>query len=236
LRSVVLSGSAVDIVDGEAAHRWRAETRAGRRRADACKRSTSLEYRLQKGRLRMQHASWVPIFFSLWLTCSFGCTQPTYDAPHVSDEAALSLMLRDGEYRGAGFVRMNPAPYASALASGAWVTAYVSRDAAGAYQWVEPDAKSAGGDEFPVGGVIVREVVDSHGDVVKLTVMARRETGYYPDVGDFFFGVTDVNGTPLNDAGGHPQWGKLDTCAACHIGRASAKYLFGVSMADRQLR
>jgi hypothetical protein len=170
----------------------------------------------------------------LVLVICAGCTVTAYTPPSVSEEPGIALMLRDRTYRGGGFVRMNTVPYESELAPGSVVTCFVSNDAAFAYQGVTPDLKTSNGGTFPVGGVVVREVADGHGKVTKLTVMERRAAGYFPEVGDFFFGVSDVDGNPMVDADGHAQWGRLDSCSGCHQERAAAGYLFGVRVADRE--
>src|SRR5579862_6228571 len=105
-------------------------------------------------------------------------------APRVTDEAAISAMLAAGDFDGAGFVRMNAAPYRSTLEPDHAINMFVSADAAAAYEAVSPDSTSAGA-PFPVGGIVVREALDGAGAVAALTVMVKRAPGYFPDVGDF---------------------------------------------------
>jgi hypothetical protein len=166
-------------------------------------------------------------------TLSLGCTVQAYPDAPVSEQPEISVMLKDKSYRGNAFVQMNTVPYDSDLAAGSKIVCYVSKDAALSYAGIVPDLKTALTGQFPVGGVVVREVVDAAGKVQKLTVMVREQHGYYPDVGDFFFGVTDTEGRPLPDANGQVQWGRMPTCASCHIQRSGAQYLFGVSEKDR---
>jgi hypothetical protein len=108
---------------------------------------------------------------------------------------------------------------------------YVSSDAAAAYEAITPDADGAGA-PFPVGGTVVRAAYDDKGALAALAVMVKRERGYFADVGDFFFGVTDVDGEPQSDEHGL-LWGKVSECAECHEGRATSGYFFGVARADR---
>jgi hypothetical protein len=166
-------------------------------------------------------------------TLSLGCSVQAYPDAPVSESPEISVMLAKQEYRGNGFVQMNTAPYDSDLAPGSKIMCYVSKDAALAYAGIVPDLKTALTGEFPVGGIVVREVSDAQGKVQKLTVMRREQRGYYPDVGDFFFGVTDTSGRPMPDANGQVQWGRLPSCAGCHIQRSGAEYLFGVREKDR---
>jgi hypothetical protein len=168
-----------------------------------------------------------------FVTLSVGCSVQAYPDAPVSESPEISVMLKDKEYRGNGFVQMNTVPYESDLAPGSKITCYVSKEAALSYAGIVPDLTMALTGTFPVGGVVVREVSDAAGQVQKLTVMVRQKQGYYPDVGDFFFGVTDMQGRPLADANGQMQWGRLPSCAGCHEKRQGAQYLFGVREKDR---
>jgi hypothetical protein len=166
-------------------------------------------------------------------TLSLGCSVQAYPDTPVSESPEISVMLKNQAYRGNGFVQMNTVPYDSDLAPGSKVMCYVSKEAALSYAGIVPDLKTALTGDFPVGGIVVREVTDAAGEVQKLTVMVREQHGYYPDVGDFFFGVTDTEGKPMADANGQVQWGRLPTCAGCHMKRSGAEYLFGVREKDR---
>ena len=64
-------------------------------------------------------------------------------------------------------------------------------------------------------------------------LLVKHEPGYFPDVGDFAFGVTTPDGTPVNADDGTPIWGKVADCAQCHETRASSGFLFGVAAAHR---
>lgn len=166
------------------------------------------------------------VLFSL---CCSGCLSqvvPAHDSGG-SDEPALRTLLADGSFRGAGFTRVNRAPYPSNLDLQHRVNLFVSNDAAQAYEAVSPDLDTAG-PPFPVGGIVVREAVDDTGAPALLTVMVKQAPGWFPGGGDFFFGVTDLDGTPVEGMNG-PEWGPLEECAECHQTRASAGYLFGVA-------
>jgi hypothetical protein len=99
------------------------------------------------------------------------------------------------------------------------------------YSRITPDQHGSGA-SVDSGTMIVREVLDAQGQVAKLTIMVKGPAGYNPSVGDFWFGVTQPDGTPLVD-NGTKQLGKLTQCFGCHISRASDGYLFGVSLNHR---
>ena len=175
-------------------------------------------------------------FVALAIFCSAtGCLSmiiPDH-APATTDDATVQLMLQRRDFLGAGFVRVNGKPFASDLEPDRIVSMYVSADAAAAYKGVTPDADRSAGPAFPVGGMVVRTSSDGAGNLAALTFMVKHEPGYFPEVGDFAFGVTSTDGTPATDDGGAPLWGKVEDCATCHETRAAAGFLFGVAAAHR---
>jgi hypothetical protein len=62
--------------------------------------------------------------------------------------------------------------------------------------------------------------------------MAKGPAGYNPAIGDWFWAVTDLNGTPIVEEGA-PRAGRLADCYGCHVPRETDDYLFGVPAADR---
>jgi hypothetical protein len=161
-----------------------------------------------------------------------GCLGQIIPAHETAEEPRVQLVLSQHSFQGAGFSRVGRAAFDSVLEPAKKVTMFVSREAAAAYAAVRPEEASAAGPSFPVGGVIVRYVTDPAGAPTGLTVMVKREPGYYPESGDFFFGVTDLEGVPVEGEDG-VEWGRLASCGSCHHTRASAGYLFGVAQADR---
>jgi hypothetical protein len=129
----------------------------------------------------------------------------------TADLTTLGAMLATAEYRNGAFTQMNAA--------------------ADAYATVSPDS-TTGGADFPVGGVVVREVSDASGNVTLLTTLMKCKPGYNPISGDLMFAVTNTAGQPVDD-GGVTQWGPLAVCSGCHAGRASSGYLFGVTKSVR---
>src|SRR6266508_3530803 len=64
--------------------------------------------------------------------------EPSWDA-RAPDEAALSALLVEQRYRGAGFVRLDRSAYRSTMNPDDVIHVYVSRDAAALYGQLTPD-------------------------------------------------------------------------------------------------
>jgi hypothetical protein len=88
--------------------------------------------------------------------CLDGMVPARAPAERYPDEAQLSALLVEQQYRGAGFVRLDRAAYASTMRRGDLIHVYASRDAAAVYAQLDPAATLAVDVAFPVGGVIVR--------------------------------------------------------------------------------
>jgi hypothetical protein len=171
-----------------------------------------------------------------WLPCilAAGCMMKTYpqaaDAP--PDEAAVLADVAHGAFRtSTDFAEVNAQEYTSSLAATSKINVWVNKIGFADYSGIEPEVSNSHHTVAP-GPVIVREVFDMTGAVTKLTLMVKGPAGYNPTVGDFWFGVTNPDGTPMMDNGGQ-QMGKLTTCFACHQARASDGFLFGVPGAMR---
>ena len=176
------------------------------------------------------------LFFAMCLggsLCNLGCLSqvvPEHE-PAANQEPQIRQMLAQHGFESSGFMQVNRAPYDSNLEPGRKVTMFVSADAADAYLALTPDEDTAG-PPFPVGGIVVRVASEPDGTPAALTVMVKKEAGFFPEAGDFFFGVTDVHGTPKSDDHG-PLWGALGECGQCHATRAKAGFLFGVAPSNR---
>jgi hypothetical protein len=144
--------------------------------------------------------------------------QPPVTGSPAVNEAAVLADVANGPY---------PSAIGNSTNINVWVTApdYLS------YTRISPE-HSGSGATVAVGTLLVREVRDMTGTVQKLTLMMKGPAGYNPDVGDFWFGVTQPDGTPMMDSG-TPKLGKLAECFGCHIARAGDGYLFGVPASDR---
>jgi hypothetical protein len=143
------------------------------------------------------------------------------------NEPAILASVANGAYRySTQFTPLNRVPYASAIADGAPINVWVTTADYLNYGKIVPD-KNGSGVALPSGAMVVREVLGKDGGVTKLTLMVKGPKGYNPDLGDFWFGVTDPDGTPQQDAN-HKLTGKLSQCYSCHIPRANDGFLFGV--------
>ena len=111
------------------------------------------------------------------------------------------------------------------------VREWVSTSSLAAYEAISPEVVGSG-NTVPVGTTIVRAVLDEDGGVGELTLMFKGPPGYNSALGDWWFGVTDSNGTP-DEADGGPEYGKLEACFSCHVPRSDDGYLFGVPLDDR---
>ena len=78
--------------------------------------------------------------------------------------------------------------------------------------------------EFPVGAMIVKEMLDPTGAPPILTVMAKQSQGFDPGNRDWWYGRLEVDGT----ATGRFE-GKVSFCIACHAGARSGGFVFGVA-------
>jgi hypothetical protein len=78
--------------------------------------------------------------------------------------------------------------------------------------------------EFPVGSMIVKEMLDDDGAPSILTVMAKQSAGFDPDHRDWWYGRLAVDGSPTSGN----FVGKVSFCIACHAGAGSGRYVFGV--------
>jgi hypothetical protein len=143
-------------------------------------------------------------------------------------DAVDRLMIREATDVGA-FARVDRTPYASTVGMFN-IDVFINQDAR-AYRRIHPETTGSGVVLAP-GTLIVRRVLDAQGQVTKVTLMAKQAAGYDSTLGDWWFGVTDPTGVPLQDASG-PQVGRLVDCHGCHIPRAQDDFLFGVPQVDQ---
>ena len=129
------------------------------------------------------------------------------------------------------FDHVSGGSYPSALGTASYIELYANRTAAAQYELVAPETSGSNA-KVPVGGIIVREVLDASGVAQRLTIMAKGPAGYNPAIGDWFWAVTDLQGVPIME-NGIPRSGQLVDCYGCHIPRATDDFLFGVPMIDR---
>jgi hypothetical protein len=147
----------------------------------------------------------------------------------VDDDAILSTLAT---FRTSpAFQHVNRDGYETGLGTGAIIDVYVSANGFAPYATIAPETQGTGA-EVPEGTLIVREVKETSGAVKSLTLMYKGPKGYNPDLNDFWFGVTDPDGTPVVQDG-KPRLGKLTDCYSCHLARSQDGYLFGVPAQNR---
>jgi hypothetical protein len=155
--------------------------------------------------------------------------QTTTAIAAVDDSAILSTLAT---FRTSpAFQHVNRDGYETALGTGAVIDVYVSANGFAPYATIVPEAAGTGA-EVPEGTLIVREVKEASGAVKSLTLMYKGPKGYNPEVNDFWFGVTDPAGVPVQQDG-KARLGQLTDCYSCHQGRAQDGYLFGVPADNR---
>jgi hypothetical protein len=152
-------------------------------------------------------------------------------APQMDDAPILASVANDQYRHSAKFVPVSGKSYPSAVAAPSRINVWVTAADYPSYARITPD-KSGSGATLAPGAMVIREVLDAKGAVAKLTLMVKGPAGYNPSLGDFWFGVTQPDGTPEID-NGIAKLGKLGDCFGCHTPRASDGFLFGVPMADR---
>jgi hypothetical protein len=156
---------------------------------------------------------------------------PVQDAGTIDEAAALASIAHGAYKKSSSFVEVTEAPFPSTVTAGATISEWVSAAGAKAFDEVSPGV-SGSKPSIPVGTMIVRAVLDDDGETQKLTLMLKGPPGYNPDLGDWWFGVTDPNGVPAeSDAGA--MIGRLTQCYSCHIPRSDDGYLFGAPLDDR---
>ena len=79
--------------------------------------------------------------------------------------------------------------------------------------------------EFPVGSMIVKEMLDPDGASPILTVLSKQPPGFDPAHRDWWYGRLQADGTPTNS-----QFvGKVGFCIGCHAGAGAGGYVFGIA-------
>lgn len=139
-----------------------------------------------------------------------------------TDDGATALETEAGSYP--TFHKVNARPFRTAQHQGnPDVNVWTNDLATDPYRMVSSGAASD--PEFPVGSMIVKEMIDATGAPPILTVMAKQPPGFDPDHRDWWYGRLEVDGTPTSGR----FVGKVSFCIACHAGAGSGRYLFGVA-------
>jgi hypothetical protein len=149
--------------------------------------------------------------------------------------ADVALLPEMVDYRSNGaFTRVNATPYVSDLDSSASIDVWISTPEAADYARVDPGVAGSRV-HLADGTVIIREVHDGvSGQLGRLTIMVKGNPGHAPEVGDWWFAVTDENGIPVEDETGRRLAGDLQECYGCHQARGvDDDFLFGVPASVR---
>lgn len=155
-----------------------------------------------------------------------GCLSPMDTDPAVEIDESAVLSAVAGYRTASQFAHVSGDAYASALGATSYIELFANTTAADSYRLIAPEV-SGSGSVVPEGGVIVREVLDANGTAQRLTVMAKGPAGYNPALGDWFFAVTTLDGTPIVEDG-VARSGRLADCYSCHVPRMGDDFLFGV--------
>jgi hypothetical protein len=162
--------------------------------------------------------------------CMSELTEQGADSSVEIDQSAV--LAEAARYRDTtAFDHASSKSYPSALGTTSYIQLYANRTAMAEYPMIDPD-KVGSNAVIPVGGIIVREVLDTNGTAQRLTIMAKGPAGYNPAIGDWFWAVTDLQGTPIVEDG-VARAGRLADCYGCHLPRATDDFLFGVPLIDR---
>lgn len=149
-------------------------------------------------------------------------------------EMAKTVIQTQSYLNAERFQKVNDAPYPSALNAANHLDVYVSQTGAFSYLAVDPNEGQGPAVQIPEETVIVRQVLDAEtGRSKSFTIMVKGPIGYFPEGGDFYYGVFDVAGNPESENGVAMQ-GKLENCGGCHlVNRQQTGFVFGVPEAAR---
>ena len=171
----------------------------------------------------------MPFLARQLLLLALVATLPCY-AACLAEPGDATVVPGISSYKISGdFEHVSQSAYDSDLGSDIRIDVWVSKEAAAEYQRISPETHGSGAN-LPYGTVIVREVHDKKtGALTKLTLMVKGPEGVAPEIGDWWYAVTDPVGVPLLDAEGNEQKGAMPGCRGCHEERgAQDDFLFGV--------
>ncbi len=150
---------------------------------------------------------------------------------HFANLAKQTIVNRD-YLKNTEFFPLNSTAYASELSPDNYIKVYISQFASLNYLTVHRDRENSHA-RLPEETVIIREVQDESGKIKNITAMVKANKGYYPEGGDFFYGVYDSDGNTILDDG-RALAGRLFDCGDCHrTQRENDGFLFGVSSKNR---
>jgi hypothetical protein len=146
------------------------------------------------------------------------------------DPGDVTVVPGIARYKESGeFVRVSSRAYDSDISGDIRIDVWVSKDSADEYERISPEEHGSGA-SLPYGTVIVREVLDKKtAQLQKLTLMVKGPEGVAPEIGDWWYAVTDGAGVPFLNDDGSEKKGAMPECRGCHEARgAEDDFLFGV--------
>ncbi|GEM_PF-3202434 len=123
-------------------------------------------------------------------------------------------------------IRINREPRPSRHALADTVNVWVAPEAADLYRSVNPDTEGITADPFQAGTMLVKEHLSMDGSVVGLTVMVKADSGFDPDVADWWWARTNAAGVAV-------EKGNIGYCVDCHTPASSTDWVFGVPLDNR---
>ncbi len=180
------------------------------------------------------------------LNTGTGATLVTTTPGPTIDSAAVLASVANGAYATSPNYKQISTTYISSK-DPFYIAEWVSTDAFDTYSLVNPaDGGAPANEIMPVGATIVRVMyqqtnmpgfsISNPGPVTHLTIMSKGPPGYDPDLGDWWFALTDPTGTPMPYANSTaPQDGQMLECHSCHKMQRTLDndFLFGAPLDAR---
>ncbi len=155
------------------------------------------------------------------------CSSPGHESAATGPPGTLTddqIESAASSYVAAGFAKVNRATFPTQQHAGnPPVNVYVNQTADSTYRAIDPGAKPKDAFAFPVGSMLVKEMLGASGAPEVLTVMYKKAPGYDPANGDWWYGRLTPGGTPTNAAFA----GKVDFCIGCHTGTKQWDFAWG---------
>lgn len=148
------------------------------------------------------------------LVGAYACAEdPAAAGPGDTRESIVIAAVE--EFQTTGFARISGEPRPSQHATDN-VVIWVSDGAASAYADIDPASTDATAPPFPEGTIIVKEHFQGGAASGEVFVMAKREPGYNPAAGDWWWGSRVADGH-------FTTRGRVSFCIDCHRGNNLAR-------------
>ena len=154
--------------------------------------------------------------------CDFHVPNPSYLKKDLFSFDTQVITEKLKNYQDGNFTLVNNAPIKSKAIPNAWINIWISEEGVDQYSSIDFDGIGSH-TKLPMGAMIVREVIDKHSSVSKLTVIAQAPDGSYPEGGDLWFATASPNGVIEDES----KSGFLSSYNGCHATRSNDVFLFG---------